>query len=265
MHRARTPGSTRIDAREEVGRTRAPHSRSPRGRSDAAFVPPSEVEPYPRAAREGGAHREFRDGGVLDAYTGQVRDGDFLVGSPASLQSRGDLTELSVDISGAQDPGLDGVTKLSETDALVESIRDDLVGVLEHFDIELLFVRAVGADGRNVGPGRDPFGTDERLPRWCHRDHDIRAANCLLDRLRREHSDAMELLHLLRKTRRLRFGSTERDHPLRLPYSEESSELITSLGPDSDDPDSIDFVARKEVRRQRARGARPQIGEVAVV
>src|SRR3989442_4133371 len=164
MHRARTPGSTRIDAREEVGRTRAPYSRSPRGRSDAAFVPPSEVEPYPRAAPEGGAHREFRDSGVLDAYTGQVRDGDFLVGSPASLQSRGDLTELSVDISGAQDPGLDGVTKLSETDALVESIRDDLVGVLEHFDIELLFVRAVGADGRNVGPGRDPFGSDERLP-----------------------------------------------------------------------------------------------------
>src|SRR5207245_4118412 len=48
-------------------------------------------------------------------------------------------------------------------------------------------------------------------------------------------------------------------------YAEEGGELKTGLGPDSDDPDSIDLVAREEVRRQRARGARSQVREVAVV
>src|SRR2546422_10483222 len=40
---------------------------------------------------------------------------------------------------------------------------------------------------------------------------------------------------------------------------------MTGLGPDPNDPDSVDLGAREEVRRQRARGARPQIREVAVV
>src|SRR5207244_4363594 len=131
MHRARTPASTRIDSREELGRTLARHSRSRRGRSDAASIQPSEVEPFPHAPSKGGVHDEFRDGGVLDAHTGQVRDRDFLFRSPASLQARGDLAELGVDVSGAQDPGLDRMMNLSETDALVEAVRDDLVGVLQ--------------------------------------------------------------------------------------------------------------------------------------
>src|SRR5207249_9237963 len=111
----------------------------------------SEVEPFPCSPPKGGAHDEFRDGGVLDAHTGQVRDGDFLVRSPTPLQPGGDLAELGVDVSGAEDPGLDGVMNLS--------------------DIELLFVWTVGADGRDVGPRGDPFGPDEGLPRWRHRDH----------------------------------------------------------------------------------------------
>src|SRR5436309_4807455 len=152
MHRARTPASTRIDSRGELGRTLARHSRSPRGRSDAASVPPSEVELFPRAPSKGGGYHEFRDGGVLDAHTGQVRDRDFRFRSPASLQPRGDLAELGIDIPGAQDPGLDRMMNLSEQDALVESVRDDLVRVLQHADIKLLFVRAVGPDGRDVSP-----------------------------------------------------------------------------------------------------------------
>src|SRR5437867_7574617 len=154
---------------------------------------------------------------------------------------------------------------LSESDALVESVRDDLVGVLEHLDIELLFVRAIGADGRDVGPRGDPFGSHERLPRRRYRDHDIRAANRLLDRLRREHPDAVDLLHLLRIASRLGLGSPERDHLSGLPYAEEGAKLIPGLDSDSNDPDSVDLAAREEVRRQRARGARPQIREVAVV
>src|SRR2546426_11863869 len=110
----------------------------------------SEVEPFPCAPPKGGAHDEFRNGGVLDAHTGQVRDGDFLVRSPTPLQPGGDLAELGVDVSGAEDPGLDGVMNLSEPDALVESVRDDLAGVLEHSDIALLFVRTVVADCRDV-------------------------------------------------------------------------------------------------------------------
>src|SRR5213594_1234697 len=225
----------------------------------------SEVEPFPCAPPKGGAHDEFRNGGVLDAHTGQVCDGDFLVRSPTPLQPGGDLAELGVDVPAAEDPGLDGVMNLSEPDALVESVRDDLVGVLEHSGLELLFVRTVGADGRDVSPRGDPFGSDERLPRWRHRDQDVRAANRLLDRLRREHPDAVELLHVLREVSRFRFGSAERDYPFRRPHSEEGAKLITGLGSDTDDPDSIDFVAREEFRRQRARGPRPQVREVAVV
>src|SRR2546422_985845 len=40
---------------------------------------------------------------------------------------------------------------------------------------------------------------------------------------------------------------------------------MTGLGPDPDDPDWVDLGACEEVRRQRARGAGPQIREVAVV
>src|SRR6059036_3316822 len=218
----------------------------------------SEVEPFPCSPPKGGAHDEFCDGGVLDAHTGQVRDGDFLVRSPTPLQPGGDLAEFGVDVSRAEDPGLDGVMNLSESDALVESVRDDLVGVLEHLDIELLFVRAIGADGRDVGPRGDPFGSHERLPRRRYRNHDIRVANRLGDRLRREHPDAVELLHLLRIASRLRFGSPERDHPFGLPHAEEGAKLIPALGPNSDDPDSVDFAAREEVRSQRTSRPRPQ-------
>src|SRR5436309_9541033 len=265
MHRARTPASTGIDSRGELGRTLARHPRSPRGRSDAESLPPSEVELFPRAPSKRGVYYEFRDRGVLDAYAREIRDRDFLSRSPASLQPRGDLAELGVDIPGSQDPGLDRMMNLPEQDALVESVRDDLVRVLQHADIELLFVRAIGADGRDVGPRGDPFGSPERLRRRRYRDHDIRVANRLLDRLRREHPDTVELLHLLRIASRLGFGSPERDHPFGLPHAEEGAKLITGLGPNSDDPDSVDFAAREEVRRQCTSRPRSEIREVAVV
>jgi len=37
------------------------------------------------------------------------------------------------------------------------------------------------------------------------------------------------------------------------------------LRPDADDPDPLDLALRKEVRRERARRPRPEIGEVSVV
>jgi len=73
------------------------------------------------------------------------------------------------------------------------------------------------------------------------------------------------LLHLLRVAARLRLGPPEGDDPLRLPHAEDRVELEARLCPDPDDPDSLDLALREEVRRERARGSRSQIREVAVV
>src|SRR5207249_4431707 len=83
---------------------------------------------------------------------------------------------------------------------------DDLVGLLEDLELELLLIRTVRADGRDVGARPDPFRPDERLPGRRHGDHDIGAADRLLDGLRGQDADAIQLLHLLRKGRRLPIG-----------------------------------------------------------
>ena len=145
----------------------------------------------------------------------------------------------------------------SEPHALIESVRDDLVGFLEDLDLELLLIRTVRADGRDVCARPDPFRPDERLPGRRHGDHDIGAADRLLDGLRGQDADAMQLLHLLRKGRRLRLGPPERNHPLRRSYPEEGGELVPRLGAHADDPDSMDLAVREQIRRQRTRGTRP--------
>ena len=118
------------------------------------------------------------------------------------LEPRGDVAELRVHVRRTEDARLDGMMDLSEPHALIESVRDDLVGFLEDLDLELLLVRTVRADGRDVGARPDPFPPDERLPGGRYGDHDIGAADRLLDGLRGQDADAMELLHLLRKGRR---------------------------------------------------------------
>src|SRR5207245_7399296 len=125
-----------------------------------------------------------------------------------------------------------------------------------------LLVRTIRTDGRDVHPGDDPFGVNERLPSGRHRDDDVGSAHRLFDRLRREHSDVVTLLHLLRKAARLRLGPPEGDDALRLPYAEDRIELEARLRPDADDPDPFDLALRKEFRRERARRSRPELGEV---
>src|SRR5881409_2590532 len=179
--------------------------------------------------------------------------------------TRRNLAELRVDVRGAEHARLDGMMDFPQADALIEAIRDDLVGFFEHPDVQLLLVRTVRADGRDVRPGRDPFGVNERLARWRHRDDDVGSAHRLFDRLRREHPNAVTLLHLLRVAARLRLGPPEGDDPLWLPHAEDRVELEARLCPDPDDPDSLDLALREEVRRERARGSRSQIREVTVV
>src|SRR2546427_12094149 len=122
-------------------------------------------------------------------------------------------------------------------DALIEAIRDALVGFFARPDVPLLLARTVRADGRDVRPGHDPFGVNERLARWGHRNDDVGSAHRLFDRLRREHPNAVTLLHLLRVAARLRLGPPECDDPLLLPHPEDRVELEARLCPDPHDPD----------------------------
>src|SRR5207249_12319475 len=176
---------------------------------------------------------------------------------PPPREPRADVAELRLDVRRTQHARLDGMMDLSELHALIESVRDDLVGFLEDLELELLFIRTVCADGRDVSARPNPFPPYERLPGGRHGDHDIGAADRLLDGLRGQDADAMERLHLLRKGRRLRLGPPEGNHPLRRSYPEAGGELVARLGAHPDDPDSRYVAVREQIRRQSTRGTRP--------
>src|SRR5207249_7639225 len=125
---------------------------------------PSDVKRFAAAAPRRDGDHEFRDAGVLHAYPGQVRHGDFLLRRAPPIEPRGDVAELRVHVRRTEDARLDGMMDLSEPHALIESVRDDLVCFLEDLDLELLLIRTVRADGRDVCARPDPFRPDERLP-----------------------------------------------------------------------------------------------------
>src|SRR6266704_4357979 len=227
--------------------------------------PTSHVEDLAHAAPERGVHDDVRHSGVLDADPGQVRDRDLVVPLATRLHAGGDLAELRVDVLAPHHAGLDRVMDFAEPRALVEAVRDDLVGLPEHADVELPLLRAVGADRGDVHPGPHPVRAHERLARRRHGDDEIGPADGLLHGLRREDLHPVTVRDLSRVGRRLRLRATVGDHAFRRLYPEECRDLVPRLRAHSDDPDALDVPPREQVGRKGACGPRPDLREISVV
>src|SRR6266511_3156747 len=141
----------------------------------------SDVEDLPHSAPVRGVHDEVRHGGVLHPDPGQVRDRDLVVPLATRLDAGGDLAELRVDVLAPHRAGLDRVVDLAEPRALVEAVRDHLVRLLEHADLELLLLGPVGADRGDVHSRPHPVGAHERFARRRHRDDEIGPTDGLLE------------------------------------------------------------------------------------
>src|SRR2546430_4309833 len=98
--------------------------------------PRSTLFPYPTLFR---SHDRLRDGGVLHAHPGQVRDGDLAVALPPGAPARGEVSQLRIDLVARDRAGRDGVPQVAVPLGLEHAVGDELVGTGEHGRLELDF------------------------------------------------------------------------------------------------------------------------------
>ena len=108
--------------------------------------------------------------------------------------------------------------ELSEPAALLRGVHHEDVGPAQDVGIELLLARSVGADGRDVGPGREPRGSDERLPGGRAGDDDVGTAHGLLHRPDRDPAHGVRCRGRLRGVPppHAHLGHRRTHHPQRL-------------------------------------------------
>jgi len=94
-------------------------------------------------------------GQVLNNQSGGVENGDLLPALPPRFLSRGHFSQRAIHLFGLELPPAQGHVDFAGMGGLGPIVHYDL-GRLEDGRVQLLLARGIGADGVDMGPGRDP-------------------------------------------------------------------------------------------------------------
>src|SRR5512145_2106621 len=90
--------------------------------------------------------RKRRGGDILEGHAGAVKDDDLLGVEPARMGTGHDVTQLRSDRRRVKASSRERMVQVADGRALFEYVSDD-DGVDQEFDVDLMFVRVVRANG----------------------------------------------------------------------------------------------------------------------
>src|SRR5688572_15835520 len=97
--------------------------------------------------RSAGAQCRACNSRILKTDAGQIGDRELILARSSRLRTRDELADFSMDATGAEQPGVDGVFELAEGGTLAGAIGDDEIGAGETRGFQFLFSRCIGSHG----------------------------------------------------------------------------------------------------------------------